>query len=283
MYNNFNINLIFFMNLITTSTLNKSEEEKILLKRMQDLTSWWVSSYPDFLKKAWNNIKRQELLQKLKDFKEKLEEDNTWLEDADPICYMKRLYYLKWFSIWDVFTKLNERWLIYWSPAAVQTLFTRSFGWQLIWKDNPTKKLRDLRKQWWNKEKMEAHNQNLLEWNIKKFNDSLSNILEKKDWTCKKEFSRREYESFTGRISEVHNKAFYLLECYNNITFDDIIQASIDSWIWFRTIVRVINTKVKALQVMKSIDEDLTIKATTLWMRLNRWKKKKLANNPTHN
>lgn len=252
----------------------QTSEEKRLLLRMTELTAWWASTFDDFKKNAWNNIQRQNLIKKLEGFKTKLENDNIWLEDIDPVCYLKRLYYIKWLSTWDIHTIVNEKWLKYTYPDSIQTLFTKSFGWELIGKDNPTKKLRDLRSKWWNKEKMEAHNKGLLEGNITEFNIALNKILEKKDWIHKRVFSRREYESFTGKLSEIHNKAFYLLECYSNITFDDIVQASIDSWKWFRTIVRVINTKVKTLQVMKGIDENLTIKATTLWNRLRKAKEK---------
>ena len=270
------------MNWPSIHSPNKSEEDKRLQKRMQNLTSWWISSYPDFLKNASNNYRTQQLIEKLNAFKAKIEDENSWIDDFDPICYLKRLYYIKGLSIWDVFEKVTKEWLTYSSPDSIQSLFIKTLGWELIWKDNPTRKLKDLREKWWNREKMEAHNQKLLEWNIEKFNNALNSILEKKDWINKQKFSRRKYESFTGKLSEIHNKAFYLLECYSNITFDDIVQASIDSWIWFRTIVRIINTKVKALQVMKDIDEDLTIKATTLWKRLRGEKKKKLANNSAH-
>lgn len=253
---------------------NTDEERKALTKQMWEATLWWIQSYDDFIRKAWNNWKTKELLLKLKLFKENLEKENPTAWEIDPVCYLKRLYYLKWLSLDDIHEKIKGKWLYDKENHSLRYLFVKVFKWQIKDTDTPTEKLTNHRKTWPQVKKFEKHNNNLSEKNIKAFNISLEKILNQKEADADKQFKRRVFASFTGKRSEIHNKAFYLLECYSNITFEDVMKAAYESWTWFRTVTKVINTKVEVLKTLKNIDEDLTIKATTMWERIRSWKKK---------
>lgn len=246
-------------------------------KTMQIWTSWWIRTYHEFIKKAWNNRKTQELKAKMKTFKEKLEEENQNLWDIDPVWYLRRLYYEKKLSLSDILDKVNDKWLNYKDFRWLHYLFTVVFWWKL----RDASDLTESQKEWWKKwlrPELIKMNKDVLQSNIEAFQDTLKQIIQSKNKENKVSFCRDIFQSFEWKKSEKHNKVFYLLECYAGISFEDIMLAAEKSGIGARTITRVINTKIEVIKIKKGLEEDLEILVQSISYHLAQRKKKQKTN-----
>lgn len=267
------------MNIHTNSKskLTSDEKKKILVKKMISSTKAWIQSYKEFLSKSWNNIQTQKLRERLAKFKDWLEKANPKLESIDPIIYLKKLYYLREMTLEDIYEKINDLGLNYADYWSLYYLFTDVFDWELRerWDYTDAQRLRSAELP--QVDKLKACNDKLRDWNIDRFNEAIKKILESKN-RKKPDFSLEEYNNFSGKKSERHNKMFYLLECFSGITFENIIEVAETTWLGARTLSRVINMKVSVIKIEQNISEDLEIKASNISYYLAERKKKKNAN-----
>lgn len=233
------------------------------------LTEGWIQSYPEFIKILWSNSGKTRVKKKLDTLKDSLSRrynNRGWI---DPIKYLAKLYYTDWLSAEQILTRTSKLGLEYRDKSGINSLFNKTFGWTLRdpneWSPI-TKKLLQSRPQ---VQLIGKHNDSLRDNAIEAFNEALMWILEEKPTTSAIQFSQEEYDNITGRWAKT-NKALYLLECFHNIAFDDLRKVHEKTWISWKTITRVINTKINVTKTQLNLNEDLEVKPSTLRTRLKR-------------
>ena len=247
------------------------EQRKVLIKYMSERTSWWTQSYNQFLKGLSNQRTSKQLKWKLEKFKIVLENE-IW-HTVDPVRYLMRLYYLKGLSSEEIIEKIKDKWLDY-SSRWLRALFSDTFKWQLqeAGEDHPLKAER--RKTTVQVDKLKDYNETVAGDNTKNFNRRLLKIIWEDE--SKPEYSSEIFDSFTWKRSEQMNKAWYLLECFENISSDTAINIAIETNLWARALARILDEKLKIIKKNLNItDKKLTVSVTYIWKKLRERKKKK--------
>lgn len=81
-------------------------------------------------RKAWPRWHRWDtLLKNMRELGLTLSQE-LWVPRIDPVIYLKQLYYRDWLPFWDIFKRINGKWVNYKTEDWLRKVFTDVFKWK---------------------------------------------------------------------------------------------------------------------------------------------------------